>query len=52
MDDFIVGPQCEEMGLIEEVHNMVDEMWDAVAAGKEYATSIVSIQSGLKGVRE
>ena len=32
MDDFIVGPQCEEIGLMEEVHNMVDEMWDAVAA--------------------
>lgn len=32
MDDFIVGPQCEEIGLMEEVHNMVNEMWDAVAA--------------------
>lgn len=31
MDDFIVGPQCEEIGLMEEVHNMVNEMWDAVA---------------------
>lgn len=32
MDDFIVGPQCEEIGLMEEVHNMVNEMWDAVVA--------------------
>ncbi len=32
MDDFIMGPQCEEIGLMEEVHNMVNEMWDAVAA--------------------
>lgn len=42
MDDFIVGPQCEEMGLMEEVHNMVDEMWDAVAAeiGKDIAKEL------------
>ena len=32
MDDFLVGPQCEEIGLIEEVHNIVNEMWDTVAA--------------------
>lgn len=32
MDDFIVGPQCEEIGLMKEVSDIVNEMWDAVAA--------------------
>jgi hypothetical protein len=32
MDDFMVGPQCEEIGLMEEVSDIVNEMWDAVAA--------------------
>lgn len=32
MDNFLTELQCEEIGLMEEVHNMVNEMWDAVAA--------------------
>lgn len=35
MDDFIVGPQCEEIGLMEEASDIVNEVWDAVAAVKE-----------------
>ena len=32
MDNFLTERQCEEMGLMEEVSDMVNEMWDTVAA--------------------
>ena len=32
MDDFIVGQQCEEIELIEDVYDIVNEVRNAVAA--------------------